>query len=423
MLLYQALRPGPRLDRRIVRSHATHHEIPPVVFIPGILGSSLLRPDGSEVWLNFGNTIGFHDLGLRLDRQEDDLIPGPLIGTQELLPRIFGFREYADFLAILARAGFCALRTAPAAARPYHIFAYDWRYDLMRAVRRLDAVLTGLAELRRDTRTRFTLVAHSMGGLIARYYIRHGTREADAQTPVTWAGAERIERLIQVATPNAGSISALESILNGTPVGLSHSTLAAEVVALMPSIYHLLPPRGTETLLDSRHQNLDVDLHDIATWERFGWGPFTTAQKAGRERKGDREAERQFLSDVLRRVAAFHGALSSVPQTDCPVRVDLLGGDCLPTPARAIVPDRPGESPRFTIEKAGDAELLCKPGDGRVTRCSALAAHLPGADEALGESGLAEIRSAFFGAADHHGLYSDPAYENLLLRLILRPAF
>ena len=30
--------------------------------------------------------------------------------------------------------------------------------------------------------------------------------------------------------------------------------------------------------------------------------------------------------------------------------------------------------------------------------------------------------SAFFGGADHHGLYADPAFQSLLLRLLLRPA-
>jgi hypothetical protein len=57
-----------------------------------------------------------------------------------------------------------------------------------------------------------------------------------------------------------------------------------------------------------------------------------------------------------------------------------------------------------------------------VPRASLLASHLPGAESSASGSGLSEIGQAFFGAADHHGLYADPAFQSLLLRLLLRPA-
>jgi hypothetical protein len=56
-----------------------------------------------------------------------------------------------------------------------------------------------------------------------------------------------------------------------------------------------------------------------------------------------------------------------------------------------------------------------------VPRASLLASHLPGAEGSASGSGLPEIGQAFFGAADHHGLYADPAFQSLLLRLLLRP--
>jgi hypothetical protein len=199
-------------------------------------------------------------------------------------------------------------------------------------------------------------------------------------------------------------------------VGLSHTTLAASVVSRMPSVYQLLPPAGTRPLVDPRGRPLDLDLHDPATWQRFGWGPFAPASD-------DRLAsERGFLVAALARAKAFHAALAR-PATSCPVPLHVLGGDCLLTLARGVVGEAPpGSPPRLEARTRREQDLLYEAGDGRVTRASLLATHLPGAEHSPSGSGLPEVAQAFFGASDHHGLYADPAFQSLLLRLCLRPA-
>jgi hypothetical protein len=102
--------------------------------------------------------------------------------------------------------------------------------------------------------------------------------------------------------------------------------------------------------------------------------------------------------------------------------VHALGGDCLLTLARAVVGEAPpGSPPRFDARTRREQDLLYEAGDGRVTRASALASHLPGAEGSPSGSGLPEIAQSFFGGTDHHGIYSDPALQSLLLRLLLRP--
>ena len=64
---------------------------------------------------------------------------------------------------------------------------------------------------------------------------------------------------------------------------------------------------------------------------------------------------------------------------------------------------------------------MLEAGDGRVTRASVLASHLPGADASGLGSGLREIEAAFFGAADHHGIYREATFQSVLLRILLRP--
>jgi hypothetical protein len=406
------------LDPRLRRALSREGAAAPVVFVPGILGSELLRRDGTVAWLNLGNVLGHHDLGLprRLPftASRDDLHPGLLVGTDTLLPRAFGFTEYADVLELLDSAGF---EPGVGPGLRYAVFTYDWRRDLVESARELGRRLDGLAEAWGDPGARFHLIGHSMGGLVVRYYLRFGGAEPDEGAPVTWAGARRVASALLVATPNAGSIPALGAILNGERVGLSHTTLAASVVARMPSIYQLLPPAGSGALVAASGTRLKADLHDPRTWERFGWGPFGPASD-------DRLApERAFVTAALARARAFHDALARPPDARCPVPVYALGGDCLPTLAHAIAGEGPpGHPPRLEARTRREQDFLYVAGDGRVPRASLLASHLRGAREAATGSGLPEITQTFFSAADHHGLYADPAFQSLVLRLLVRPA-
>ena len=153
-----------------------------VVFVPGILGSQLLRPDGTEAWLNLGNTLGHHDLSLPrklpFARSHDDLHPGFLVGTDAVLPRAFGFTEYADVLDLLDSAGY---EPGVGPGLRYAVYTYDWRRDLVESARGLAQRLEGLAREKGDPAARFHLVGHSMGGLVARYYLRYGGAEPSAR--------------------------------------------------------------------------------------------------------------------------------------------------------------------------------------------------------------------------------------------------
>jgi pimeloyl-ACP methyl ester carboxylesterase len=415
-----------RLDLRIVRALPRARQAPMVVFVPGLLGSQLLRPDGSVAWLNLGNTLGHHDLSLPrklpFAASRDELVPGFLIGTDSALPRAFGFTEYADLLDLLDAAGY---EPGTGTGLRYAVYTYDWRRDLVEAARGLALRLEGLAREIGDPGARFHLVGHSMGGLVVRWYLRYGGAEPDEHAPVTWAGARRTASVLLTATPSAGSIPALGAITGGERVGLSHTTLAASVVSRMPSIYQLLPPFGTRSLVDPRGRALDCDLHDPATWERFGWGPFAPAhERRHRSTNGDAADsgvdQRAFVEAALTRAAAFHRALARRPETPCPARVVALGGDCLPTLARAIVADLPGLPPRLEPVTRRENEWMFEAGDGRVTRESVLASHLPGASDAETGSGMPEASQVFFASADHHGIYQEPTFQNLLLRMLLR---
>ena len=415
-----------RQARRLLRRPRTDERLTPVVVVPGIMGSGLHRPDGTQVWLNLRNAVGQYNLGLPftlpLGDSRDELLPGTLLGSDPMMPRLFGFTEYYDLLEMLDLVGFRPARAGTSPKAAHHVFSYDWRRDLVESARNLHATLEQLAAAAAGD-GRVNLVGHSMGGLVARYYLRYGTAEPEPGQPVTWAGARFLRNLILVGVPNSGSLPALEGLLYGNRVGLSYTTLAAPVIARMPSVYQLVPPAGTSSLLDQSLSPVSVDLHDIETWKSFGWGPFgpKTATRQAGFTDSDLEAYPPFLEAALARARSFHAALACVPDTPCPVRVALLGGDCLPTLARGVLSEREGKGPRFEPRTRREADAMMEPGDGRVTRASLLASHLPSAEEHAESCGIPEASYVFVGSADHHGIYREPSFQSILMRMLLKP--
>src|SRR5262245_47638727 len=161
-VIVQALASRRDFDPRLLRAPLDDPDIPVTVLVPGILGSQLLRPDGSHAWFNFGNAVGSHDLSLPLvlplGSARDALVPGGLLGVDAVLPRLFGFTEYADIIALLDGAGFGRLGRGPRAGARYQVFTYDWRRDLVESARKLDETLAALAHALGRPDARFNLV-------------------------------------------------------------------------------------------------------------------------------------------------------------------------------------------------------------------------------------------------------------------------
>ncbi len=93
----------------------------------------------------------------------------------------------------------------------------------------------------------FDVVAHSMGGLISRYYLRYGNQDlpSDGSIPkLTWAGADVIDRLIMVGTPNAGYLDTIVELLYGSPL----QPYPTAVLGTLPAYYQMLPAPETNSI-------------------------------------------------------------------------------------------------------------------------------------------------------------------------------
>ena len=424
----------------------------PIIVIPGVLGTRLRdASSGRTVWGSFvgtyadprrGNGAELVALPMRrgaaLHELKDEVEPDGVLESVRvsLLGLPIEQHAYLSILRTLGAGGYRDQQLGEAGAIDYgeeHFtcfqFAYDWRRDNVENARRLHEFILAKkayveAELSRrygiERDVRFDLVAHSMGGLLARYYLRYGGADLPEQgdPEITWAGARHVARLVMVGTPNAGSLGALSDLVVGSQLHPILPRYPPAVVGTMPAIYQLLPRDRHAAVVDDAGQ--PVELYSVESWERFGWGLLgpgagglleqwmpETPDRAARQAIAREHVERS-----LRRAQRFHSALDA-PATPPPgTTLHLFSGDAVATPAvmRAEVDGS------LTRVEWG-------PGDGQVLRSSAVM------DERLASSewrpGVVtpiDWHAVTFVFSDHLGMTRDPSFtDNLLWQLLEAP--
>jgi hypothetical protein len=290
----------------------------------------------------------------------------------------------------------------------FYVFPYDWRRDNVESARLLARRVEALKLKLGRPDLRFNVVAHSMGGLVARYAAMYGDRDlpaAGVEPRPDWAGANFVSKIFMFGTPNGGSMEALSVLLEGYSVteGLRRrvhllNKLSREDVMTAPSIFQLLPHGGHARFLDASLRPVAVDLYDPAAWRRYGWSAandpaFREAYARGEARGQEAPTGRGTLADldayfeaVLARARRFHEALDAPGSAaaEAPVKLFAFGGDCEETLAapvilrdekagRWVTLTRPttlrGEDGR-KLPRSSVVHAMYAPGDGRVTRDS-----------------------------------------------------
>jgi pimeloyl-ACP methyl ester carboxylesterase len=445
---------------------------PPIIFIPGILGSRLVnRRTGETVWPDLrvdADAVALPISSPVLAQNTDEIVATEVVEDAKVSALIPEISIYGPMLEALERHG--GYRRGRFDAPPpggdcdtIYLFAYDWRRDIVESARALGCMIEDLKRRLGRPDLRFDIVTHSMGGLVARYYAMYGGRDV-LDAPVAcpdWSGAQNLNRIVMIAPPNAGSINALRVLLKGfsalsfaRPFGylpfnlgrrLPFARVSSRVTFTVPAIYQILPPRENARFFSAALSQIPVDLYDVETWRRYRWSA-AFDEKSRREeferlanKLGPdaamaeslrRAVERErFLRVVLRRSAAFHDALD----VECPPPPNLsfsfIGGECLPTLDGVVI--FKGVFPRtiFSVaEFRGDKwsrrkakDLMFASGDGTITRHS-LFGRPPNAQPALAVP--TAMRSARVGTAllcdSHNGLIHDQtALDKLLTELLI----
>ena len=213
-----------------------------VVLIPGILGSVLQKND-KDVWAISGSGIGralatnwasIEGLALQADSAEEDLgdsVTAPrLVDDVHLIPWLWKIDGYTR----IRRAISTSFRDIKEGVN-FFVFPYDWRRDNRVAAKRLQKEAASWLAARRKTpgneQAKLILICHSMGGLVARYFLE------------VLGGWRDTLSLITFGTPYRGSLNAVNFIANGMQKKLGPVPIIdlSNLLRSFTSIYQLLP--------------------------------------------------------------------------------------------------------------------------------------------------------------------------------------
>lgn len=261
---YQLLAP---LARQAAQ--ARHDATRLAVIVPGIMGSQLGRPrpppwPADLLWIDPVDVSTGRLLELRWPDPHGTLAMG-------CIPY-----NYFALKLRLEIAGYTTL-----------IHSYDWRAD----VATTGAALA--ARLRVHPAREIVVVAHSMGGLLAREALAHLERE-------------RVTRLVTLGTPHQGTLAAVQALRATYPtvrrlaaLDPHHSAveLTERVFRSFPSLYDLLP---VECLMS------DADLRQAGSWPATAPAVDAAALVASRSRQPPMPDERCFaIVGTSQRTATF----------------------------------------------------------------------------------------------------------------------
>ncbi len=427
---------------RLYSMQAGNPDQPPVVIIHGALGGRLVRADSSlEAWPGSLRRILFSDYrDLRLEIDPVTLTPVPsTLKAQGIAARAGGRDFYGRILSTLETiGGYAPGKPGVAAARGekrYYVFSYDWRQDNVQSARELHQFLETIRADYGRPHLKVDIIAHSMGGLIARYYARYGTLDVlnDNSFPVNRVGEGRIRRVILLGTPNLGSVGALRTLIRGYKVGLG--VIPPEVVATFPSTYQVLPHAITRWFVTANGKSLIRDQFSVEDfWKRFEFSVFGEDVKDNIRAIFDDQEEADRYLQTLRRYFAKHIERArrfswslTVPVPASELRYIVFGGDCIPTPARAVVEEVKGES--FLRLMPGEISnpssgidyqrLMFEPGDGIVTKASLLARQTADPSIARHQYSHFAVDYPIFLCEKHDQLTSNIDFQNNLLHALL----
>lgn len=209
-----------------------------VVFIPGFGGSELADSSDRVVW--GGSTRAVCHRLLHPDQlsieENPQLRATGLLRVAAALPGLAALHPYDNLLTAISET-FTNARIdlgdveKPDLSANFVAFAYDWRQPIETVAQRLaDSVRMRLAYLgKRGHQPEVVVLAHSLGGLVARYWLG----------PLD--GRRVCSHLVTFGTPHRGSPKALDVLMTGARIGPLRLDRLTKVLAGFESTHVLVP--------------------------------------------------------------------------------------------------------------------------------------------------------------------------------------
>lgn len=432
----------------------------PIILVPGILNMELVNSETGTVWPSAFRSHDDLDLPITGDplTASDSLVATKAIESTRFLPLTPKVKILQDLLvALRTHAGYKEGNwdnPAPDGDRDtYYTFVYDWRRDNVQMAQQLIHRLASLKGKLNKPDLRFNVVAVSMGGLIARYAAMYGDadlpRDGDPP-PLTWAGAQYIDKIFMFGVPNEGSMEAFATILRGYSITEGDNKprrlfrkLSREDAFSGLAVFQLMPHQQTARFLDQNLRLLKIDMYNPATWKLYGWSVAHDPEfrKRFADKRADYTAANHTASNlldlnpaaILERTRLFHQSLDVPLITPSPVALLAFAGDCDETLNAPVIfydkkksrwvtvtsPKELRDSNGQKIRREDVKQAMYLPGDGRVTRASALGQNLDGIRALSPYKTMLPIVHAFFGCGGHGSLHNSRILQDNALTMLV----
>jgi phospholipase A1 len=224
------------------------------ILVPGIMGSEL-RLDGEVVWPGPLRSLilPYQDMAKLMD---------PNLQATDVIRRVSFSKQYQSLIDDLEECGFKEDDKPPTLI----VCPYDWRKNNRLAANIVANAVDKAVELH-GPETTVSIIAHSMGGLISRYYL-----ESDNYN--TRPGFLAVRRLLTLGTPHRGSPVALSAAL-GMEKRLFLSAKQVKTLCSdprYPSLYQLLPQQEEPFVWneDSSSEFARIDIYHSRIAQALG---------------------------------------------------------------------------------------------------------------------------------------------------------
>jgi len=261
-----------------------------ILFLPGLEGSYLYKDESLSLGLgNITNTLwppNRNDDIRKLFMNSNGSSTDTSIYSDKPIGSVFGlYSIYGKFM------GFLDGLVSGGTIGEWKPFAYDWRKPINEVVSgqqtrppndgviTTESLIKSVEDLAVRSKTgKVTLIAHSNGGLVAKYLVK----------TLAYIGKENIiDNVISVAVPFLGTPQAIAGILHGDNQSLGYGILLKQSIARelginMPSAYSLLPTAeyfsqilgptiafASSTVVNVNNGNYPVNIDSISDQNSF----------------------------------------------------------------------------------------------------------------------------------------------------------